>query len=63
MGGKNLSPPALDFRLFSRFHTQVVRSGKQHIEREMEGRRKLDGKEGGLTRGILQPPPKKEITL
>lgn len=35
---------------FPRFHKQVLRSGKQHIEREMEGRRrKLDEKRGGST--------------
>lgn len=35
---------------FPRFHKQVLRSGKQHIEREMVGRRrKLDEKRGGST--------------
>lgn len=45
---------------FPRFHKQVVRSGKQHIEREMVGRRrKLDEKERGVYGVIIQPPPKK----
>lgn len=47
---------------FPRFHKQVLRSGKQHIEREMEGRRrKLDEKKKrGVYGVIIQPPPKKE---
>lgn len=45
---------------FPRFHKQVLRSGKQHIEREMEGRRrKLDEKKRGVYGVIIQPPPKK----
>lgn len=45
---------------FPRFHKQVLRSGKQHIEREMEGRRrKLDEKEGGL-RGYNPTTSKKK---
>lgn len=44
---------------FPRFHKQVLRSGKQHIEREMEGRRrKLDEKKRGVYGVIIQPPPK-----
>lgn len=49
---------------FPRFHKQVLRSGKQHIEREMEGRRrKLDEKKGGVYGVIIQPPPKKPVFL
>lgn len=45
---------------FPRFHKQVLRSGKQHIEREMVGRRrKLDEKKRGVCGVIIQPPPKK----
>lgn len=49
---------------FPRFHKQVLRSGKQHIEREMEGRRrKLDEKKRGVYGVIIQPPPKKPVFL
>lgn len=42
---------------FPRFHKQVLRSGKQHIEREMEGRRrKLDEKKRGVYGVIIQAP-------
>lgn len=51
---KSVFFPVLDFKLFSRFHKQVLRSGKQHIEREMEGRRKLAEKEGGINSNHLR---------
>lgn len=40
--------PVIDFRLFPPCHKQVLGHGKQHIEREMKGRRNLDEKKGGL---------------
>lgn len=52
--------PFLFLGYFPRFHKQVLRSGKQHIEREMVGRRrKLDEKKRGVYGVIIQPPLKK----
>lgn len=58
---KNQSFPFLFLGYFPRFHKQVLRSGKQHIEREMVGRRrKLDEKKRGVCGVIIQPPLKKK---
>lgn len=48
---------------FARFHKQVVRSGKQHIEREMEGRRRKLDEKRGVYGVIIQPPPKNPLRI
>lgn len=48
---------------FPRFHKQVVRSGKQHIEREMVGRRRKLDEKRGVYGVIIQPHPKNLLRI